>query len=117
MTAGWRCVRNPRLPGGCERGMLFGGIPLCNDSPAMLLLRQQLLEQIQRPRIVRLTKPEQRFLADLRILVRARHRNECRHAFFPRSLRESEYRLLPHLTIYAVVDDDVFEIRRRRIAR
>src|SRR6266550_6266639 len=80
------------------------------------LLGQQLLEQIECSRIVRLTEPEQGLLAYLRILVGSRNCDQCRHTFVARPLRECEHRALTDFAVNAVVDHYVLEIRCCRLA-
>ena len=53
---------------------------------AALPLKQQLLEQIDRTRIVRLTKPEERFPSDLGILVGASDGDQRRNTLVARAL-------------------------------
>src|SRR2546430_1210486 len=85
-------------------------------SPFPLFLRQQLLEEVERARVVRLAEPEQCLLSYLRILVRSRHRDQCRNAFLARTLRECEHRGLTDFAIDGVVADNVVEASRRRVA-
>src|SRR6266516_5043697 len=80
------------------------------------LLGEQLLEQIQCSRVVRLTEPEQGLLAYLGILVGSRHCDQCRNTLVARPLRKSEHRALTDFAINAVVDHYVLEIRCRDLA-
>src|SRR4051812_47151792 len=75
------------------------------DVPALisLLLQQDVFEELHRTRIVRLTEPEHRLLADLRITMAARDLDQARHPFVGRHLAEREHRLLLHLGIGIVL--------------
>src|SRR5690242_21856339 len=65
-----------------------------------LLPGEKLLEQREGPGIVGLPQPEDRLLADIRILVGLGDGDQRRHADVVPLLREREYRGLPHLTVY-----------------
>src|SRR4029453_7694224 len=51
-------------------------------------LQENFFEELDRTRIVRLTEPEHRLLADFDALVRPRDVNQARHAFLLRHLAE-----------------------------
>src|SRR6185295_557212 len=59
-----------------------------------LALRQQLLDEIERARIVRLSQPEQGALSDFGVLAGAHDANERRDSFLVALLREGEDGLL-----------------------
>src|ERR1700716_1937386 len=82
-----------------------------------LLLRQQLLEQVERARIVRLAQPEQRLFSNLRILVGSRDSDECGDTFVAGALRQCEYCLLANLAVDAIVENQRIEIGRCRVSR
>ena len=84
------------------------------DHKALFL--EQLLEQIDRPRIPGLAEPEQRLLSQLGITARAHNVNERGNALVPRPLREREDRRLAHLAVDTGVSREGVEaLRRRRV--
>src|SRR5438045_6173744 len=109
--------------GGCEPNSWRRAAPLtapCWYSsvcpPLPLPLREHLLEQVERSWVVRLTQPEQCFLADLGIFVRPRDCDQRRNPFLARPLRQCEHRALADLAIDAIVDHDLLEILRGSVA-
>src|SRR4051812_39525279 len=84
---------------------------------SLLLPGEQLLEQVKRAGIVRLSKPEERFLPYFGIFVRSGHCDERRDSLFTRTLGQSEYGLFAHFAIDAVVQDNVVQIAGRRFSR
>src|SRR4030095_16087182 len=67
-------------------------------------LQENFLEELERSRIVRLTEPEHRLLADLDVLVRPRDVNQPRHAFLLRHLAERKDSLFLDLGVGIVLD-------------
>src|SRR4029453_12678729 len=78
-------------------------------------LQENFFEELDRTRIVRLTEPEHRLLADLDVLVRPRDVDQPRHAFVLRHLTEREHRLFLDLGVGIVLDGA--GDRRKRLAR
>src|SRR2546423_4521286 len=109
--------------------MLCHRIPLSNDSTrpnqtccrllrrrfsrSESLPRQQLLEKVDRARVVRLAEPKQSLLAYLGILVRSRYCDQRRNALVARTLRKREHRALTDFTIDTVIDDQTVEVTCR----
>src|SRR5438105_2618295 len=71
---------------------------------APLFLQENLFEERDGARVVRLPEPEHRLLAHLGIAVRARDLHQLRHAFVFRQLAEREDRFLLHLGVGIVLD-------------
>src|SRR4029453_10532025 len=67
-------------------------------------LQENFFEELDRTRIVRLTEPEHRLLADLDVLVRPRDINQPRHAFLLRHLAERKDSLFLDLGVGIIVD-------------
>src|SRR5689334_2623806 len=68
-----------------------------------LPLREQLLEQGNRSRIIRLAEPEHRLSSHFGIAMRLRDADQDRDALVLGALREREHDLLLHLAIHARV--------------
>src|SRR4030095_2493551 len=67
-------------------------------------LQENFFEELDRTRIVRLTEPEHRLLADLDVLVRPRDVNQARHAFLLRHLAERKDSLFLDLGVGLIVE-------------
>src|SRR5690242_3115925 len=80
-------------------------------------LGEELLEERQGPRVVRLAQPEDRLLPDLGVLVLARDPDQGRNPLVPGTLGEREDRLPPHLAVLGLVAGEGIEPAGRRLAR
>src|SRR2546427_1794342 len=107
-SAAWirsRSVSNSRSHRG-SYGTISSIARDCISAPhsAGLLPQQNVFEELDRTRIVRLSEPEHRLLADLGVPIAARDLDQLRHAFVLRHLAEREHRFLLHLGVGIVVN-------------
>src|ERR1043165_4696044 len=95
-TTGASCI-----PGWRSR---WGG-----DRRGRSLRGQNLLEEPERPRVIRLPQPEQRLPPDGGVPVGPRDPDEDRHALVMAELGEREHCLLPHVAVLLLVLREVGE--------
>src|SRR5207253_6548017 len=80
------------------------------------LFGEDLLEQCDRPRVVRLTEPEEGLLTHARTGVGAGDADQGRHAFLMPQLRQGEHGALLHLELHARVVHQLAEPAGRGLA-
>src|SRR5437667_2457188 len=116
----WREYRADRRSGGpAVRGEVRNICPPVRPSarPPPSGLREQLLEQGERPGILGLAKPENRLAPELRVAVRARDADQGGNPLVAGPLGQREHGAFFHLDGDARVVHQVGESTRRRVAR